>query len=145
MQCQAHCELQEAFIDYIEYKDDKVVTPMPRSMKEFFIRSCPAPSFHRPTLKLPKLRILPQVPGCFRILTGFRVQAQKTCMGWTWDLRPGAVQPSRAQLSCEHHPGAHAGGGGELRAFHEAVAKLHGKEAVLRTYLYGLMVYEVAG
>ncbi|CAJ1411101.1 unnamed protein product [Effrenium voratum] len=36
----AHCELQEAFIDYIEYKDDKVVTPMPRSMKEFFIRSC---------------------------------------------------------------------------------------------------------
>lgn len=81
MQCQAHCELQEAFIDYIEYKDDKVVTPMPRSMKEFFIRSCPAPSFHPPTLKLPKLRILPQVPGCFRILTGFRVQVQKTWVG----------------------------------------------------------------
>ncbi|CAL1171886.1 unnamed protein product [Cladocopium goreaui] len=36
----AHCELQEAFIDYIEYKDDKLVTPMPRSEKEFFIRAC---------------------------------------------------------------------------------------------------------
>jgi hypothetical protein len=40
---QAHCELQEAFIDYIEYKDDKLVTPMPRSEKEFFIRACPGP------------------------------------------------------------------------------------------------------
>jgi len=35
--------LQEAFIDYIEYKDDKLVTPMPRSEKEFFIRACPGP------------------------------------------------------------------------------------------------------
>ena len=40
---QAHCELQEAFIDYIEHKDDKLVTPMPRSEKEFFIRACPGP------------------------------------------------------------------------------------------------------
>ena len=37
---EAHCELQEAFIDYIEYKDDQVVTPMARSVKEFFIRAC---------------------------------------------------------------------------------------------------------
>ncbi|CAE7401069.1 unnamed protein product, partial [Symbiodinium sp. CCMP2456] len=36
----AWCELQEAFIDYIEHKDDKLVTPFSRSMKEFFIRSC---------------------------------------------------------------------------------------------------------
>ena len=45
---QAHCELQEAFIDYIEHKDDQVVTPMPRSVKEFFIRAC-HPSRNEPS------------------------------------------------------------------------------------------------
>eukprot|EP00931_Biecheleriopsis_adriatica_P056393 TRINITY_DN33417_c0_g1_i2.p1 TRINITY_DN33417_c0_g1~~TRINITY_DN33417_c0_g1_i2.p1 ORF type:complete len:3028 (-),score=718.43 TRINITY_DN33417_c0_g1_i2:3957-13040(-) len=35
-----HCELQEAFIDFIEFKDDSLVTPMSRKQKESFIRSC---------------------------------------------------------------------------------------------------------
>ena len=48
---EAHCELQEAFIDYIEYKDDKLVTPMPRSEKEFFIRACLGLSFPSPNHK----------------------------------------------------------------------------------------------
>lgn len=49
---EAHCELQEAFIDYIEYKDDKLVTPMPRSEKEFFIRACLGLSFRQTNHKL---------------------------------------------------------------------------------------------
>jgi len=36
----AHCELQQAFIDYIEGQDDSLVSPMLREHKERFIRQC---------------------------------------------------------------------------------------------------------
>lgn len=36
----AHCELQQAFINYIESQDDALVSPMLREHKERFIRQC---------------------------------------------------------------------------------------------------------